>query len=64
MVFGVETGRVVRGRGRTRIGFAKEQCFQFGVKELWRGEVFLEPVICVRYLSQSWREFIPKRRDS
>ena len=33
MVFGFETGRKVRGRGRTRIGFAIEQRFQFGVKE-------------------------------
>ena len=36
VVFGVETGREVRRRGRTRIGFAKEQRFQFGVKEPWR----------------------------
>jgi len=36
MLFGVETRREVRGRGRTRIGFAKEQCFQFGVEEPWR----------------------------
>src|SRR6218665_3896206 len=33
MVFGVETGREVRGRRQIRIGLAKEQCFQFGVKE-------------------------------
>ena len=43
-MFGVETGREVRGRGRTWIGFAKEQCFQFRVKEVkramesWQGE--------------------------
>ena len=24
------------GMTMNRIGFAKEQCFQFGVKELWR----------------------------
>ena len=36
MVFGVEMGREIRGSGRTSIGFAKEQCFQFGVKEPWR----------------------------
>jgi len=36
MVFGVETLREVWGRGCIRIGFANEQCSQFGVKELWR----------------------------
>jgi len=36
MVFGVETGMDVGRRGQIRIGFAKEQCFKFGVKELWR----------------------------
>jgi len=36
MVFGVETEREVWGRRWIRIGFAEEQCFQFGVKELWR----------------------------
>jgi len=30
MVFGVETGRAVGRRGQIRIGFVKEQCFQFG----------------------------------
>ena len=34
MVFGVETGREVVGRGQIRIGFVEEQCFKFGVKEL------------------------------
>ena len=33
MVFGVETGREVGGRGQIRIGFVEEQCFKFGVKE-------------------------------
>jgi len=36
MVFGIEMGREVRRRGRIRIRFVEEQCFQFGVKELWR----------------------------
>src|SRR6218665_2760666 len=36
MVLGAEAGREVWGRRRIRIGFAKEQRFQFGVKELWR----------------------------
>ena len=36
MVLGVKTGREVWGRRWIKIGFAKEQCFQFGVKELWR----------------------------
>ena len=34
MVLGVETGMEVWGWRWIRIGFAKEQCFQFGVKEL------------------------------
>src|SRR6218665_300284 len=34
MVFGVETRREVGERGQIRIGFAEEQCFKFGVKEL------------------------------
>jgi len=25
-----------RGRGQIRIGFVEEQCFKFGLKELWR----------------------------
>ena len=29
-------GLIPWGRRWIRIGFAKEQCFQFGVKELWR----------------------------
>jgi len=36
MVFGVEMGSEVGRRGGIRIGFVEEQCFQFGVKELWR----------------------------
>src|SRR6218665_3529254 len=67
MVIGVETGREVWGRRRIRIGFAKEQCFQFGVKELWRdgkGRGLSELLGWVRYLSQWWREFVPERRDS
>ena len=36
MVFEVETGREVGGRGQIRIGFVEEQCFKFGMKELWR----------------------------
>ena len=36
MVFGVKTGKEVWGRRWIRIGFAKEHCFQFEVKELWR----------------------------
>ena len=36
MVFGVEMGREVGRRGQIRIGFVEEQCFKFGVKELWR----------------------------
>jgi len=41
--FGVETGREQRRRGQVRIGFVAEQCFKFGVKELWRdrGEVLM-----------------------
>ena len=34
MVFGVDTGREVGGRGHIRIGFVEEQCFKFGVKGL------------------------------
>src|SRR6218665_3423319 len=47
---------------RFRIGFAKEQCFQFGVKELWRDgkrKGLSELVGWVRHLSQCWREFVP-----
>jgi len=36
MVFGVEMGRNVRRRGRIKMIFVEEQCFQFGMKELWR----------------------------
>ena len=36
MVFGVKTGSEVGRRGQIRIGFVEEQCFKFGVKELWR----------------------------
>ena len=36
MVFGVETWREVGRKGQIRIGFVEEQCFKFGVKELWR----------------------------
>ena len=39
MVFGYQTdkgGRDVGIRGRLRIGFVEEQCFQFGAKKLWR----------------------------
>src|SRR6218665_1014223 len=48
-----------------RIGFAKGQCFQFGVKELWRdgkGRGLSELVGWVRHLSQCLREFVPERR--
>ena len=36
-------GREQRRRGQVRIGFVAEQCFKFGVKELWRdrGEVLM-----------------------
>jgi len=42
MVLGVERGWEVRGKDRTRIEFAKEQRFQFGVRvvERWQGERF------------------------
>jgi len=43
MVLGVEMGREVWWRGWIRIGFAKEQCFQFKserAEELWQGERF------------------------
>src|SRR6218665_2293338 len=46
-------------------GFTKEQCFQFGVKELWRdgkGRGSSELVGWVRYLSQCRREVVPERR--
>jgi len=36
MVFGTETGSGVGRRRRIRIGFVGQQCFKFGVKELWR----------------------------
>jgi len=36
MVFGAETGREVGRRGGIRIGVVEEQCFRFGVKELWK----------------------------
>src|SRR6218665_617113 len=55
------------GMTMIRIGFAKEQCFQFGVKALWRdgkGRGLSELVGWVRYLSQCWRKFVPERRDS
>ena len=51
---------------KSRIGFAKEQYFQFEVKELWRdskGRGLSERVGWVRYLSQCWREFVGERRD-
>ena len=67
IVFGVETGREVGKRGWIRIGFVEEQCFQFWVNELWRdskGCGFGEFIGWVRYLSQCWREFVPKRWDS
>ena len=69
MVLGVERGWEVRGRDRTRIEFAKEQRFQFGVRVVpWRdgkGRGLSELVGWVRYLSsQYWREFLPKRGDS
>ena len=57
-----EGGRLWR-RGRIRIGFAKEKCFQFGVKELrrdgkrWGLDEF---VGWVGYLSQYLREFVPR----
>ena len=38
MAFTVETAREVWGIGCVRIGFAKDNCFQFGVKETWRLE--------------------------
>ena len=34
MIFGVETGREVGKEHASEYRFAKEQCFQFGVKEL------------------------------
>src|SRR6218665_902306 len=64
MVLGVKTGREIWG---IRIGFAKEQCFQFGMKELWRdgkGRGLSELVGWVRHLSQCWREFVPERRGN
>ena len=67
MVLGVETGREVWRRQWIRVGFAKEQCFQFGVKELCRdgqGRGVSELVGRFRYLPQCWREFVPVRRDS
>jgi len=39
MVFGVETGKEAWRKGSIRIGFAKEQRFQFGVRA--RGEVWV-----------------------
>jgi len=35
-MFRVETGREVGRRGQIRQGFVEEQCFKFGMKELWR----------------------------
>src|SRR6218665_3294286 len=67
MVLGVEMGRAGWERRRISIGFAKEQHFQFGVKELWRngkGRGLSSFIGWVRYLSQCWREFVPERRDS
>ena len=42
-------------------------CFQFRMKELWRDNnrwSFGKFVRWIRYLSQHWREFVPKRRNS
>src|SRR6218665_59663 len=55
MVLGVKTRREVHVWGRRCIGtgFAKEQCFQFGVKELWRdgkGRGLSELIGWVRYI--------------
>jgi len=36
MVFRVELAREVGRRGYIKVGFVEKQCFQFGVKELWR----------------------------
>ena len=41
MVFGVETGKEVGRRGQIRIRFIEEKCFQYGVKELYYGEVLV-----------------------
>src|SRR6218665_2490786 len=65
MVFGIQMGREVWERQSIRIGFAKEQRFLFGVKELWRdgkGKGLSEFVGRVSYM-YFWREFVPKRRD-
>ena len=67
MVFGVEMRREVGRRGWIMIGFIEEQCFQFGVKELWRDSNrwgFGEFLGWVRYLLQCWWEFVKKRWDS
>ena len=56
MVFGVETGMEGGRRGQIRIGFVEEQCFKFGVKELWRdskGWGFGKFVGWVRYSCRS-----------
>jgi len=66
MVLGVETGREVWERRRISIGFAKEQHFQFGVKELWRngkGRGLSSFIGWVRYLLQCWREFVYDEED-
>ena len=53
-------------KNRIGIGFAKEQCFQFGMKELWRDSKRRGLSSCRigQILSQYWREFLPKIGDS
>jgi len=58
-VLGFETGGEVGRRGWIRIWLVEDQCFLFGVKELWRDSKrwgFGKFVGWVRYLSQCWRE--------
>jgi len=64
MVDGVWSWEVGR-RGWIRIGVVEVQCFQFGVNELRRDTCSKrwglgEFVQWLRYLSQCWREFVPK----
>lgn len=56
----------VGARGYIGVRVYKEQCSRFGVKQWidYKMRDFGELVGWVRYLSQYYREFIPKRRDN
>jgi len=57
MVFGVDTGREVEGRGQIRIEYAEEQCFKFGLKELWRVNCIVCAVKALRVVNVGYGHF-------